>query len=209
MEEVKRQFGQHIAVEPEWEAGFSLQIQLRHILAMFQDWCSSDVSCHTICPSNNYPTNRGSITINTPSLTLHALRIGWGVNCCGQLLLVCPFRTRSCSLHLKSATKPWCSAITSPSIGRPLTTTCASTSFMFVHTKFLRSLSAYICQSPGYWLVGEPIFQTPIDLLVFFCYCQFTPLYIVIPRPVCTSVQDRGSWTSGWFCKWHEKKSMI
>lgn len=43
MEEVKRQFGQHIAVEPEWEAGFSLQIQLRHILAIFQDWCSSDV----------------------------------------------------------------------------------------------------------------------------------------------------------------------
>lgn len=44
MEEVKRQFGQHIALEPEWEAGFYLQIQLRHILAMFQDWCSSDVS---------------------------------------------------------------------------------------------------------------------------------------------------------------------
>lgn len=43
MEEVKRQFGQHIAVEPEWEAGFSLQIQLRHILTMFQDWCSSEV----------------------------------------------------------------------------------------------------------------------------------------------------------------------
>ncbi|XP_051941847.1 E3 ubiquitin-protein ligase UBR1 isoform X3 [Hippocampus zosterae] len=42
MEEVKCQFGQHIAVEPEWEAGFTLQIQLRHILAMFQDWCSSD-----------------------------------------------------------------------------------------------------------------------------------------------------------------------
>ncbi|KAM4624786.1 E3 ubiquitin-protein ligase UBR1 [Polymixia lowei] len=42
MEEVKRQFGQHIEVEPEWEAGFSLQIQLRHILAMLQDWCSSD-----------------------------------------------------------------------------------------------------------------------------------------------------------------------
>ena len=43
MEEVKRQFGQHIEVEPEWEAGFSLQIQLRHILSMFQDWCASDV----------------------------------------------------------------------------------------------------------------------------------------------------------------------
>lgn len=44
MEEVKRQLGQHIEVEPEWEAGFSIQIQLRHILSMFQDWCSSDVS---------------------------------------------------------------------------------------------------------------------------------------------------------------------
>ncbi|XP_056332671.1 E3 ubiquitin-protein ligase UBR1 [Danio aesculapii] len=42
MEEVKRQFGQHVEVEPEWEAGFTLQMQLRHILAMFQDWCSSD-----------------------------------------------------------------------------------------------------------------------------------------------------------------------
>ncbi|XP_046903856.1 E3 ubiquitin-protein ligase UBR1 [Hypomesus transpacificus] len=42
MEEVKRQLGQHIEVEPEWEAGFSIQIQLRHILAMFQDWCTSD-----------------------------------------------------------------------------------------------------------------------------------------------------------------------
>ncbi|XP_062863007.1 E3 ubiquitin-protein ligase UBR1 [Trichomycterus rosablanca] len=42
MEEVKRQFGQHIEVEPEWEAGFTIQIQLRHILSMFQDWCASD-----------------------------------------------------------------------------------------------------------------------------------------------------------------------
>ncbi|XP_063058960.1 E3 ubiquitin-protein ligase UBR1 [Engraulis encrasicolus] len=42
MEEVKRQFGQHIEVEPEWEAGFSTQIQLHHILSMFQDWCCSD-----------------------------------------------------------------------------------------------------------------------------------------------------------------------
>ncbi|XP_051723621.1 E3 ubiquitin-protein ligase UBR1 [Ctenopharyngodon idella] len=42
MEEVKRQFGQHVEVEPEWEAGFTLQMQLRHIIAMFQDWCSSD-----------------------------------------------------------------------------------------------------------------------------------------------------------------------
>ncbi|KAL0969076.1 hypothetical protein UPYG_G00222340 [Umbra pygmaea] len=46
MEEVKRQLGQHIEVEPEWEAGFSVQRQLRHILVMFQEWCSSD---ETVC----------------------------------------------------------------------------------------------------------------------------------------------------------------
>ncbi|XP_055720910.1 E3 ubiquitin-protein ligase UBR1-like isoform X1 [Salvelinus fontinalis] len=42
MEEVKKQFGQHIEVEPEWKAGFSIQRQLRHILVMFHGWCSSD-----------------------------------------------------------------------------------------------------------------------------------------------------------------------
>ncbi|KAF3701229.1 E3 ubiquitin-protein ligase UBR1 [Channa argus] len=67
MEEVKRQFGQHIAVEPEWEAGFSLQIQLRHILFVFQDWCSSNddilllafKECHKVLMQcNNQPFNR-------------------------------------------------------------------------------------------------------------------------------------------------------
>ncbi|XP_077394028.1 E3 ubiquitin-protein ligase UBR1 isoform X1 [Festucalex cinctus] len=67
MEEVERQFGQHIAVEPEWEAGFTLQIQLRHILAMFQDWCSSDDKilleafrdCHKVLQQcNNQPFHR-------------------------------------------------------------------------------------------------------------------------------------------------------
>ncbi|KAM4541816.1 E3 ubiquitin-protein ligase UBR1 [Odontesthes bonariensis] len=67
MEEVKRQLGQHIAVEPEWEAGFTLQIQLRHILAMFQDWCLSDdeilvlafKECHAVLMQcNNQPLHR-------------------------------------------------------------------------------------------------------------------------------------------------------
>uniref|UniRef100_A0A668W7K6 E3 ubiquitin-protein ligase n=1 Tax=Oreochromis aureus TaxID=47969 RepID=A0A668W7K6_OREAU len=67
MEEVKRQLGQHIAVEPEWEAGFTLQIQLRHILAMFQDWCSSDdeilllafKECHRVLKQcSNQPFHR-------------------------------------------------------------------------------------------------------------------------------------------------------
>ncbi|CAB1330943.1 unnamed protein product [Coregonus sp. 'balchen'] len=64
MEEVKRQFGQHIEVEPEWEAGFSIQRQLRHILVMFQEWCSSDETvlllsfkeCHrALMRCNNQP----------------------------------------------------------------------------------------------------------------------------------------------------------
>ncbi|XP_035281219.1 E3 ubiquitin-protein ligase UBR1 isoform X2 [Anguilla anguilla] len=64
MEEVKRQFGQHIEVEPEWEAGFSIQIQLRHILSMFQDWCAADEEvlllafreCHSaLVRCNNQP----------------------------------------------------------------------------------------------------------------------------------------------------------
>lgn len=131
-----------------------------------------------------------------------------GVNCCCQLLLVCSLRMRSCCLHLKSATKSWCSAITSPSTRRPLTTTCASTFSMFVRTKCLRSQSAYICPSPGYSLVRELIFETLSELLVFFLSnIELTTPYIVIRRPVCTSVQNRGTWTSGWTCKWHEKNN--
>uniref|UniRef100_A0A6Q2YIS5 E3 ubiquitin-protein ligase n=1 Tax=Esox lucius TaxID=8010 RepID=A0A6Q2YIS5_ESOLU len=71
MEEVKRQFGQHIEVEPEWEAGFSIQRQLRHILVMFQDWCSSDVrpllllsfkECHrALMRCNNQPFHSEAI----------------------------------------------------------------------------------------------------------------------------------------------------
>ncbi|KAK3538210.1 hypothetical protein QTP70_033114 [Hemibagrus guttatus] len=71
MEEVKRQVGQHIEVEPEWEPGFNIQIQLHHILSMFQDWCSSDErvllqafqECHralqrcTNQPFHNEPTD--------------------------------------------------------------------------------------------------------------------------------------------------------
>ncbi|XP_043930148.1 E3 ubiquitin-protein ligase UBR1 [Protopterus annectens] len=42
MEEVKRQFGQHVEEEPHWESAFSLQLQLKYILTMFQEWCASD-----------------------------------------------------------------------------------------------------------------------------------------------------------------------
>lgn len=177
MEEVTRQFGQHIAVEPEWEAGFSLQIQLRHILAMFQDWCSSDVSCQPAFSSNNGIWCVGW-TIKKLLLSVH-LKIAEekksAINFCCQLLLACSsLRMRSCCLHLKSATKSWCSAIISPFRDRLLTTTCASTSSMFVRTKCPSSLSAYIFPLPGYLQVGELILEALSDVLVFFVCCELT-----------------------------------
>lgn len=97
MEEVKRQFGQHIAVEPEWEAGFSLQIQLRHTLAMFQDWCSSDVSCHiALHPSNHSIIPQLVVVHLLPPLSLSFLfectektvKKRGAYCCCTQLLLM-------------------------------------------------------------------------------------------------------------------------
>lgn len=44
MDPVLRQVGQHIEMEPEWEAAFTLQMKLTHIISMVQDWCCSDVS---------------------------------------------------------------------------------------------------------------------------------------------------------------------
>ncbi|XP_048457289.1 E3 ubiquitin-protein ligase UBR2 [Rhincodon typus] len=42
MDPVTRQVGQHIEMEPEWEAAFTLQIKLTHIISMIQEWCASD-----------------------------------------------------------------------------------------------------------------------------------------------------------------------
>lgn len=44
MDPVLRQVGQHIEMEPEWEAAFTLQMKLTNIISMIQDWCSTDVS---------------------------------------------------------------------------------------------------------------------------------------------------------------------
>lgn len=43
MDPVVRQVGQHIEMEPEWEAAFTLQMKLTHIISMIQEWCSTDV----------------------------------------------------------------------------------------------------------------------------------------------------------------------
>ncbi|XP_063299948.1 E3 ubiquitin-protein ligase UBR2 isoform X2 [Pelobates fuscus] len=42
MDPITRQVGQHIEMEPEWEAAFTLQMKLTHIISMIQDWCCSD-----------------------------------------------------------------------------------------------------------------------------------------------------------------------
>lgn len=44
MDPVTRQVGQHIEMEPEWEAAFTLQMKLTHVISMVQDWCALDVS---------------------------------------------------------------------------------------------------------------------------------------------------------------------
>ncbi|XP_029387505.1 E3 ubiquitin-protein ligase UBR2 isoform X2 [Mus pahari] len=42
MDPVTRQVGQHIEMEPEWEAAFTLQMKLTHVISMVQDWCALD-----------------------------------------------------------------------------------------------------------------------------------------------------------------------
>ncbi|CAM5121887.1 unnamed protein product [Eretmochelys imbricata] len=42
MEEIQRQIGQHIEVDPDWEAAIAIQMQLKNILLMFQEWCACD-----------------------------------------------------------------------------------------------------------------------------------------------------------------------
>ncbi|XP_066553161.1 E3 ubiquitin-protein ligase UBR2 isoform X2 [Amia ocellicauda] len=42
MDPVVRQVGQHIEMEPEWEAAFTLQMKLTHIISMMQEWCAND-----------------------------------------------------------------------------------------------------------------------------------------------------------------------
>lgn len=42
MDPVVRQVGQHIEMEPEWEAAFTLQMKLTHIITMIQEWCCTD-----------------------------------------------------------------------------------------------------------------------------------------------------------------------
>ena len=44
MDHVKRQTGQHLEFEPEWEGAFNLQLKLEDNIVLFLEWCGSDVS---------------------------------------------------------------------------------------------------------------------------------------------------------------------
>ena len=44
MDPVKRQTGQHLEFEPEWEMAFNLQLKMEDNIALFLAWCGSDVS---------------------------------------------------------------------------------------------------------------------------------------------------------------------
>uniref|UniRef100_A0A8D0C1I8 E3 ubiquitin-protein ligase n=1 Tax=Salvator merianae TaxID=96440 RepID=A0A8D0C1I8_SALMN len=69
MEEIKRQIGQHIEVDPDWEAAIAIQMQLKIIILMFQEWCASDEEllvtaykeCHAAvmrCSGRNCSSNK-------------------------------------------------------------------------------------------------------------------------------------------------------
>lgn len=53
MDPVVRQVGQHIEMEPEWEAAFTLQMKLTPIISMIQEWCCTDVSVFTAYQPQN------------------------------------------------------------------------------------------------------------------------------------------------------------
>lgn len=54
MDPITRQVGQHIEMEPEWEAAFTLQMRLTHVISMMQDWCALDVSFMSFRSPNSF-----------------------------------------------------------------------------------------------------------------------------------------------------------
>uniref|UniRef100_A0A8C6Y7Q4 E3 ubiquitin-protein ligase n=1 Tax=Naja naja TaxID=35670 RepID=A0A8C6Y7Q4_NAJNA len=85
MEEIKRQVGQHIEVDPDWEAAITIQMQLKNILFMFQEWCAYDEEllvtaykeCYTaVMRCNNCASNysRDKAVINLCGHTLECKR---------------------------------------------------------------------------------------------------------------------------------------
>uniref|UniRef100_A0A8C3HHS2 E3 ubiquitin-protein ligase n=1 Tax=Chrysemys picta bellii TaxID=8478 RepID=A0A8C3HHS2_CHRPI len=83
MEEIQRQIGQHIEVDPDWEAAITIQMQLKNILLMFQEWCACDEDllleaykeCHTAvmrCSTSSH--SREKIVLQLCGHTLESKR---------------------------------------------------------------------------------------------------------------------------------------
>ncbi|KAL7992394.1 hypothetical protein Chor_016650 [Crotalus horridus] len=78
MEEIKRQVGQHIEVDPDWEAAISIQMQLKNILLIFQEWCACDEEllvtaykeCHAAVMNSASNYSRDKTVINLCGHTL-------------------------------------------------------------------------------------------------------------------------------------------
>uniref|UniRef100_A0A670I4H8 E3 ubiquitin-protein ligase n=1 Tax=Podarcis muralis TaxID=64176 RepID=A0A670I4H8_PODMU len=86
MEEIKRQVGQHIEVDPDWEAAIVIQMQLKIILLMFQEWCACDEAllvtaykeCHATvlrCSASNYSWDKTVIHLCGHTLESKRFRV--------------------------------------------------------------------------------------------------------------------------------------
>uniref|UniRef100_A0A673N0L4 E3 ubiquitin-protein ligase n=1 Tax=Sinocyclocheilus rhinocerous TaxID=307959 RepID=A0A673N0L4_9TELE len=62
MDPVVRQVGQHIEMEPEWEAAFTLQMKLTHIISMMQEWCANVCSQYAFFLNVNAYTHNDNLT---------------------------------------------------------------------------------------------------------------------------------------------------
>ncbi|XP_048456442.1 E3 ubiquitin-protein ligase UBR1 [Rhincodon typus] len=49
MEPMSRQIGQHLEIESEWDRAFTIQMPLKCILTMIQEWCASDLILVAFC----------------------------------------------------------------------------------------------------------------------------------------------------------------
>uniref|UniRef100_A0A673N7I0 E3 ubiquitin-protein ligase n=1 Tax=Sinocyclocheilus rhinocerous TaxID=307959 RepID=A0A673N7I0_9TELE len=67
MDPVVRQVGQHIEMEPEWEAAFTLQMKLTHIISMMQEWCANVCSQYNV---NAYTHNDNLTDISLQNMSL-------------------------------------------------------------------------------------------------------------------------------------------
>ncbi|XP_075470396.1 E3 ubiquitin-protein ligase UBR1 isoform X2 [Ascaphus truei] len=71
MEVIRRQLGQHIEMDPDWEAAIAIQMQLKNILLMIQEWCASDEAvllkaykeCHRAVLQCSSPSNSRGKTL--------------------------------------------------------------------------------------------------------------------------------------------------